>query len=384
MLSRKRNLDAVRAKEDSEARKVEIAERMSRLRASGAYRPFPHVPAAASWLGLFKTDKLRYPILVVMGASMSGKTEFAKSLFRKCLQLKIGKLMTWPESLRSFDRQAHDGLVLDDVRDLEFLVEQQHVLQGKPDDVVEFATTAGGTRACTLDMYAVPIVATINFSTKNLGLLDSDDFLGSPGNRIIVHYPPPVVAVHDSLLWVHPSRVKHASQVGAVLVSVVLADTSFAACFRHAPESSSLPSLYCNSAAFFIRASCLSLASLFVSPPCSSSAWSLSSLPPPSPPQLPSPSSPPSSSPLPSPSSWSACNRSRHRCRGRHRRHRPLGPGPRHGACPGPGSPWWCWSYACAARPLPVRVWPESNGTLWIPYHPAPPPHPAPLAPLES
>jgi len=99
--------------------------------------------------------------------------------------------MTWPESLRNFDRHVHDGLVLDDVRDLKFLVEQQHVLQGKPDDVVEFATTAGGTCAYTLDMYAVPIVATINFSTKNLGLLDSDDFLGNPGNRIIVHYPPP-------------------------------------------------------------------------------------------------------------------------------------------------------------------------------------------------
>ena len=44
----------------------------------------------------------------------------------------------------------------------------------------------------TLDMYAVPIVATINFSTKNLGLLDSDDFLGNPGSRRVVHYPPPV------------------------------------------------------------------------------------------------------------------------------------------------------------------------------------------------
>ena len=33
--------------------------------------------------------------------------------------------MTWPESLRNFDRHVHDGLVLDDVRDLKFLVEQQ-------------------------------------------------------------------------------------------------------------------------------------------------------------------------------------------------------------------------------------------------------------------
>jgi len=50
------------------------------------------VSLATSWLALFKADKLRYPISVVMGASMSGKTEFAKSLSASVSSLRLGSL----------------------------------------------------------------------------------------------------------------------------------------------------------------------------------------------------------------------------------------------------------------------------------------------------
>ena len=37
-----------------------------------------------------------------------------------------------------------------------------------------------------VDLYAVPFVATVNNSTANLHLLEVDDWLGNPGNRVVV------------------------------------------------------------------------------------------------------------------------------------------------------------------------------------------------------
>ena len=46
---------------------------------------------------------------------------------------------------------THDGLVLDDVRDLRFLVRHQEKLQGKYDAMVEFASTPGSQLAYEKD-----------------------------------------------------------------------------------------------------------------------------------------------------------------------------------------------------------------------------------------
>ena len=48
----------------------------------------------------------------------------------------------FPETMRHFQRAVHDGLVLDDVKDLNFLVSHQEKLQGKYDALVEFGSTA--------------------------------------------------------------------------------------------------------------------------------------------------------------------------------------------------------------------------------------------------
>ena len=54
-----------------------------------------------------------------------------KSLFKQPLELKVGNLQVFPEAMRSFDRRVHDGIILDDVRDLAFVAEQQEKLQAK-------------------------------------------------------------------------------------------------------------------------------------------------------------------------------------------------------------------------------------------------------------
>ena len=79
----------------------------------------------------------------------------------------------------------HDGLVLDNIRDLQFIEDNQDKLQGKYDARLEFATTAGGTCAYSKWLFRVPVAVTINFSTRHLEWLVSHDWLSRPGNRAL-------------------------------------------------------------------------------------------------------------------------------------------------------------------------------------------------------
>ena len=186
---KKRSLEAVIQGEQEEAELKEIAENTKRIRSNVAlYQPFPEVAKAVAWLKCFTTDMLRYPLLVVLGPSGSGKTEWAKSLFTHPLELKVGSLTTFPDGMRAFNRHLHDGIILDDVRDMAFICNNQDKLQGKYDAHVEFATTQGGTCAYKKYLFATPIVVTGNFSTANLSFLQNHDWLGRDLNRVVVEW----------------------------------------------------------------------------------------------------------------------------------------------------------------------------------------------------
>ena len=102
----------------------------------------------------------------------------------------MGALEHLPDGMRSFQRGAHTAIVLDDVRDLRFVVRHQDKLQGKYDCLVEFASTPGGQCAFAKDLFRIPIIVTINNSTANLQLLTTDDWLGNDRNRVVVAFPP--------------------------------------------------------------------------------------------------------------------------------------------------------------------------------------------------
>ena len=220
VIYRKRNLEACKEEEEQRAQQAEVDARVKRIRSNAAlFQPFPVVPEAQAWLKGFHADELRYPIMLVLGRSHTGKTEWACSLFQRPLKLKVGGLEHFPEGMRNFKRGYHDGIVLDDLRDLNFLVVHQDrgratmwrigrvrgnptyvahggpglvedKLQGKYDGATEFASTPSGQHAYFRDLFAVPVVATANFSTANLHLLDQDDFLANPKNRLLVPFPP--------------------------------------------------------------------------------------------------------------------------------------------------------------------------------------------------
>ena len=88
---------------------------------------------------------------MVHAPSHVGKTEWALSLFKKPLKLLVGDLTFFPDGMRKLDRKVHDGVVLDDVRDLSFLHFHQEKLQGK-DEPVEFASSPCGKEAYSKDL----------------------------------------------------------------------------------------------------------------------------------------------------------------------------------------------------------------------------------------
>ena len=197
VLSRKRNLEACRDREVRDEERAEMEAVVKRIRANATLcPPFPRVPQAEEWLLCFATangvtkDEVRYPLLVVLGQSHSGKTEWAKSLFRNPLELKIGSSQVFAAAMQQFERRVHDAIILDDVRDLRFVVMHQDKLQGKYDARIEFASTPGGQLAYEKWLFCIPVVVTCNYSTAHLDLLETDDFLGQTKNRVLVNWPP--------------------------------------------------------------------------------------------------------------------------------------------------------------------------------------------------
>ena len=86
VVGQKRNLDMVAEGEERLELVQVICENTRRIRNNPAlYRPFPEVPEVTAWLQLFQSDALQYPVLLLLGQSMSGKSEFANSLFKNPL-----------------------------------------------------------------------------------------------------------------------------------------------------------------------------------------------------------------------------------------------------------------------------------------------------------
>ena len=190
VLARKRNLDAVRLRDEGVAEDAERVATAARVRRR-TFQEFAKVPEVTDWLERFEEEVDRYPFLVLMGPSRCRKTEYAKSLFKAPLELKIGTLDHFPDGMRAFSRKKHDAVVLDDCRDFGFLVRHQEKLQGKSDANIEFASTPGGQLAYSKWLHRVPIVVTANHTTKNPQLLDDDDFLGNGDNRVLIRRSAP-------------------------------------------------------------------------------------------------------------------------------------------------------------------------------------------------
>ena len=180
---RLRNLDVVMEQEKAERINEERRKVIKRIRAG--FQPFKEYQVLMQWRALFELERDRYPILIVLGASNKGKTELIKSLFQNPCQLQIRENIDFPDAFRKFDRDTHDALILDDVRDCKFFVSKQDVFQSKYDAVHEFGSTNSGQYAYSQWLFQVPVAATINYTTTNRHLLVECDYLGKERNRVL-------------------------------------------------------------------------------------------------------------------------------------------------------------------------------------------------------
>ena len=183
------NLSVIQEQEKKERIEKQRGHVIKRIRSS--FRPFKVYPVLAEWRAKFEQELDRYPILIVLGESFMGKTELVKSLFRNPYQVQIADKLDFPNAFRQFDRDTHDALILDDVRDCEFFVAKQDVFQMKYDAIHEFASTTSGQFSYQHWLFQAPTAATINYSTKNRHLLQESDFLGKDRNRVLFELTEP-------------------------------------------------------------------------------------------------------------------------------------------------------------------------------------------------
>ena len=183
---RRRNLREVMAAEDERADQAELEANVKRIRGDETLHRGMKPSVLADlrpWRDQFLVDNHRFSLLLILAPSFCGKTELATALFHNALVCDVGQLVDFfPDALRRFQRGKHDAIVLDDVRDLAFLVRQQHVFQSKYQKTTEFAQTPGGVCSYNKYLYRVPFIATANYSTINLHLLDTDDYLSRRQN----------------------------------------------------------------------------------------------------------------------------------------------------------------------------------------------------------
>jgi hypothetical protein len=186
--ARHNNLRRVREAEEKRANAREREEVVKRFRENPAMvRPFKTFPTIETWRCIMLEERMRYPILIIIADTSKGKTQLAKSIFPDPLTLDIGDLTFFPDLMRTFRRKKHGAIILDDVRNMKFVTDHQHILQSKyDDDEIPFASTPGGTCEYTKYLYRVPFVVTANPSTENLEYVRSHPWLGNEGNRHVL------------------------------------------------------------------------------------------------------------------------------------------------------------------------------------------------------
>ena len=93
-------------RDEAEARdQAELTAASARVAA--LQNPFVVMAPVTAWLEHFTEDAMRFPILILLARSRCGKTEYAKRLFKKPLELKIGMREDFPAGMKEFDRSLH-------------------------------------------------------------------------------------------------------------------------------------------------------------------------------------------------------------------------------------------------------------------------------------
>eukprot|EP00966_Prymnesium_polylepis_P010281 237119-Prymnesium_polylepis.2 len=112
----------------------------------------PHV---LEWKMQYGIEKLRYKFLVIHGPSLTGKTEFAKSLFENAFLHR--DTIAWT----GYNEDKHDAIIFDDIKGIYKHVSENRALfqAGAP---IVTQTSATNVHALTVDVTAKPLIITSN------------------------------------------------------------------------------------------------------------------------------------------------------------------------------------------------------------------------------
>lgn len=165
--NRKREAEAVREalrerRVDKELSKA--ATQLEKLKA-----PSHDFPAVTNWEGSFLHLRFRWKVLALVADSESGKSTFAEGRFDNPYVLTVEDAEDL--DLRGFDRDKHDGIVLDNVNSWGQLLRWRALLQARN------AKSRGGQSKTNVYSYVqylfgVPFVATVDLDAPDAYLVD--------------------------------------------------------------------------------------------------------------------------------------------------------------------------------------------------------------------
>ena len=156
-----RNLDRVRAAEAARKLAEEKAAVRKELRAK--QRPFTYDPAITEWKKQYEECEMRYNMLIVRGASRIGKTQMAQSIFPNTLVTTVNG--AGEPDLREFKRGFHQAVVLDQVNDLQFILNNRAVLQANAEDQY-LGVTQSHNFSYEVWLHRIPIILTVDLEVN--------------------------------------------------------------------------------------------------------------------------------------------------------------------------------------------------------------------------
>jgi len=162
-VARCKAVEAVKARERSEGlqrRRAEVARELAPLQS--AFRA-DVMASLAPWRTQYQSMLPRYKLLVMMGASRTGKSTLARSLggtpFTQTVQSALSP------DLRGYDPSVHSYIIFDNVNNMEFVLDHRALFQAN-NDMHTLGESKTGMYSYDVWIWKVPIVVTVDLSAR--------------------------------------------------------------------------------------------------------------------------------------------------------------------------------------------------------------------------
>jgi hypothetical protein len=185
---RKACVDAVEIAERSAAFAQERTWAREQLRMKAL--PFKPLPwQIEAWMMRYEELEERYPMLVLYGPSQTGKSRLARSLFGVERTLVVDVQNAQHPDLHAYRRGGHKAILLDEVKDPSFIVNNKKLLQAHVDGAI-LGQSATQMFTYEIFLWRTPIILTTN--KWSLEKFDKADLNWIEANCVPVYIGEPV------------------------------------------------------------------------------------------------------------------------------------------------------------------------------------------------